>query len=50
MYKINYNHMTSTAYGFNYCWMQDGEIYRDKYLSMDDFPTYCLWHWGNECK
>ena len=44
----NYNHLTSTAYGFNICWMQDGEVYRDRFLSIIDFPDYCLWHWGNE--
>ena len=49
MDKVNYNSLTSSVYGFNYCWIQDGgEIYHDRYLSMIDFPDYFLWHWGNE--
>lgn len=49
MDKINYNSLTSTAFGFNSCWRMDGyEIYTDRLLSMIEFPNYCLWHWGNK--
>ena len=48
--KVNPNHMTSVCEGFNYCWAQDGEIYKEWHGNSCRFIIDLRCHWRNDWK